>query len=119
MKHNKLLEVAENKTKKQCDSIRTFLQRNKKLVEKQKANAFELKNSRSYPASNQSEAKQSIDNKQYGEYRDQYDPYSNVIKEEKERGTLDVDMDMENETNVDEMEALDEDSQILANLNIL
>lgn len=32
MKHNKLLEVAENKTKKQCDSIRTFLQRNKKLV---------------------------------------------------------------------------------------
>ena len=32
MKHNKLLEVAENKTKKQCESIRTFLKRNKKLV---------------------------------------------------------------------------------------
>ena len=50
------------------------------------------------------------------------DPYSDVIREEKEKATIDADMeamDMENETNVDEMEAMDEDSQILANLNIL
>jgi hypothetical protein len=28
MKHNKLLEVAHNKTKRQCDAIRTFLKAN-------------------------------------------------------------------------------------------
>ena len=53
---------------------------------------------------------------------EQGDPYSDVIREEKEKATLDAEMediDMENETNVDEMEAMDQDSQILANLNIL
>ena len=30
MKHNKLLEVAHNKTQRQCDAIRTFLKANKK-----------------------------------------------------------------------------------------
>ena len=54
MKHNKLLEVAENKTKKQCESIRTFLKRNKNLVDKKKQG--ELKNSTSYQASIKSTA---------------------------------------------------------------
>jgi hypothetical protein len=34
MKHNKLLEVAENKTKKQCQAIKLFLERNKNYINK-------------------------------------------------------------------------------------
>ena len=32
LEHNKLLEVAENKTNKQCEAIKLFLDRNKKYI---------------------------------------------------------------------------------------
>lgn len=37
MKHNKLLEVAHNKTQRQCDAIKTFLKANKLSVTNQQS----------------------------------------------------------------------------------
>lgn len=34
MKHNKLLEVANNKTSRQCDALRQFLEKNKQTKKK-------------------------------------------------------------------------------------
>ena len=55
MKHNKLLEVAHNKTQRQCDAIRTFLRNNKQSVTSGAGSALKIQEENSIEKARQAE----------------------------------------------------------------
>lgn len=95
MKHNKLLEVANNKTQRQCDALRQFLEKNKnKKSDKLAVNRTGSSRANKTALTEKNVSK--LDKAPHGE---------------ETKYNLENYNEMENETNVDEAEGIYQDEE--------
>lgn len=97
MKHNKLLEVANNKTERQCDALRQFLEKNKQTKKRSDLGPQRTASSRANRTTVLTEKNLSKLGKAEGE---------------ETKYNLENYQEMENETNVDEAEGIYNDANL-------